>query len=128
MSMTMLSCHFSNMTSSRVIGGSNSRKTSVEHYVCKSIGIVCSFIEVEWLEVSPYAEKQTLVNPQTTYCTDSPARVIVLMREHAMMIFSFNQPSRNTIQAQGNVGRLVELFRKTSSHAFFSLDNAVSLK
>ena len=37
------------------------------------------------------------VSPSITYCTDRPARMIAVMRENTMVIFSFSQPSAATV-------------------------------
>ena len=38
------------------------------------------------------------VSPSITYCTDWPARMIAVMREETMVIFSFNQPYATTVR------------------------------
>ena len=39
-----------------------------------------------------------VASPSITYCTDSPARMMAVMREKTMVIFSFIQPSARTVR------------------------------
>ena len=76
------------VTSSLTTGGSYFRKAGLEYNVCNANSFACIFVKVELLEP----------NLSMTYCIDSPARMMAVMRENTMVIFLFIHPSARTVR------------------------------
>ena len=62
-----------------------------------------------------------VASPSMTYCTESPARMMAVMRENTMVIFSFSQPLAGTVRH-----RMIPVATITTSSAAYAVSELAS--